>query len=289
MRKGVDVGGTFVKVLWEDGRKEKYFVGELRKDREGFLKRLREIVLEGRPTGVGLAVAGFTSREGKVYKSPNIPAINGVDLKGLFEGSGAEVFVGNDVSLGAYGEWFFDHRDSEVLLLVAVGTGLGGGLVVGGRPFFGACGSALEIGHHIIVKDGYRCSCGRRGCWEAYCSSYGLERMYRELGGGELRGFEVVERAKDGEERAIRAIERFKEYLYTGLLNMVHILNPDRVILAGGLVLGIKEFLGDADERVRELSEDLPASCLRITFSEAGEFFGARGALAFILRKPNLY
>ncbi|NPA42078.1 MAG: ROK family protein [Aquificae bacterium] len=282
MLKGVDIGGSFIKVLWEDQRKEKHFIRDIKSDREKLLKKIKEVVLEGRPSGVGIAVAGFTSSGGKVFKSPNIPVLDGIDLAQLFSSEGIPVAIGNDVSLGAFGEWFFDHRQSEVLVLVAIGTGLGGGLVVEGRPFFGVCGSAMEIGHHIISKDGYPCNCGRRGCWEAYCSSYGLERIYRDLGGGELRDYRIAEKALEGDELALRAVERFKDFLITGLMNMVHIFNPDTVVLGGGVIENLKPLLRDIEERVKEVSVSLPASCVSVKFSSAGEFLGSRGALAFI-------
>ncbi|WP_457601353.1 ROK family protein [Hydrogenivirga sp.] len=282
MLKGVDIGGTFIKVLWEDGRKEKHFIKNIKDNRKSLLKKIKEVVLEGEPTGVGIAVAGFTSKEGKVFKSPNIPVLDGVDFSELFGDTGISVVVGNDVTLASFGEWFFDHRDSKVLILIAVGTGLGGGLVVGGKPFFGVCGSAMEAGHHILLKGGYPCSCGRHGCWEAYCSSYGLQRIYSELGGKTIKDYEIVERAKEGEETALRAVDRFKDFLSLGLMNMVHLFNPDRIVLGGGLIEGMAEFLGDIEDRVRELSESLPASCVSVRVSEAGEYLGARGALAFI-------
>ncbi len=287
MLKGVDIGGTFVKVLWEDGSKEKHLIRDVKRDRRSFLRRIREIVLNGNPSGVGIAVAGFTSTEGKVYKSPNIPVLDGVDFRELFREEKIPIAVGNDVSVAAFGEWYFDHRESKVLILVAVGTGLGGGLVLNGNPFFGVCGSAMEIGHHIIVKGGHLCNCGRRGCWEAYCSSYGLERIYRELGGEGLRDYEIVQRAKAGEKRALEAVEKFREFLSIGLMNMVHIFNPDRIILGGGLVEGTREFIKGVEEDVRGLSESLPASCVSVKFSTAGEFMGARGALAFIRERMS--
>ncbi len=282
MLKGVDIGGTFVKVLWEDGNREKHFIKNLKNNRERFLEKIKEIVEEGDPTGVGIAVAGFTSRSGKVFKSPNIPVLDGVDFQELFRDRDFDIVVGNDVTVASFGEWFFDHRESEVLILIAVGTGLGGGLVIGGAPFLGVCGSAMEVGHHIVQKGGYPCNCGRHGCWEAYCSSYGLQRIYAELGGETLKDYEIVERAKGGERTALSAVERFKEYLYLGLMNMVHIFNPDTLVLGGGLIESMEELLSDAGDKVRELSEDLPASCVSVHFSRAGEFLGARGALAFI-------
>lgn len=281
MRKGVDIGGTFIKVFWEDGRKEKHYIKDLSKNRELFLQKIREVVMEGNPQRVGLAVAGFTSLEGIVYKSPNIPALNGVNLREAFEDM--EVKIINDVSAGAFGEWFYEHRESKVLLYVAIGTGLGGGLVIDGKPFLGACGSSLELGHHVIKIDGDRCSCGRFGCWEAYCSSYGLERFYLKVAGKSLKDFEIVERAKAGEKEALLTVADFKTYLLAGLINAIHILNPDRVVLGGGLVDAMGELLEGIDYELKSLSEGLPGRCFELSFSSCAEYCMARGALAYSL------
>lgn len=281
MKKGIDIGGTFVKVFWEDGTREKHYIKELSKDRQAFLTKVREIALSGEPEAVGVAVAGFTSTEGVVYRSPNIPALDGVNLRELFKG--LKVKVVNDVSAGAYGEWFYEHRDSRVLLFVAIGTGLGGGLVVEGRPFLGACGCSLELGHHTIRVGGERCSCGRLGCWEAYCSSYGLERTYQRLSGETLKDFHIVQRALQGEPYALKAVQEFKEHLLTGLMNAVHLFNPDRVVLGGGLIDLMAGLLEGLEEELKAMCESLPAECLRLFFSRCAEYCMARGALALSL------
>ena len=286
MIKGIDIGGSFIKVLWENGRKEKHYIKDIKKDREKFIGKLKEIIVDGKPSGVGIAVAGFTSKEGKVYHSPNIKILNDFDFREILSDIDIPFIVGNDVSLGAFGEWFYDHKDKEILLLVAVGTGLGSGLVVGGELFTGVCGSALELGHHVLQKGGELCNCGRRGCWEAYCSSYGIEREYEKLTGKRLSDYRIAELAKKGENEAVKVIEVFKEYLVLGLMNSIHIFNPDCVVLGGGVIKVLKELLWDLPEKVKAITEELPASCVEIYFSKADEFMGARGALAYA--KVNL-
>ncbi len=281
MRKGVDIGGSFIKVYWEDGRKEKHYIKDISKERGLFLKSIREIVFEGHPSSVGVAVAGFTSLNGVVYKSPNIPALDGVNLKDILKGINVRVI--NDVSAGAFGEWFYDHRESRALLFIAVGTGLGAGLVVNGKPFLGACGSGLELGHHTIILGGERCSCGRLGCWEAYCSSYGLERLYKSLSGSALKDYQIVQKAREGEIYALEAVASFKKFLLVGLMNAVHILNPDRVVLGGGLIDAMRDLFGDLEVDLKDLCESLPAECFSLHFSSCAEYCMARGALAFAL------
>jgi len=280
MKKGIDIGGTFVKVLWENGRREKIYIKDTYKDKEKTIDTLINIINEGNPEKVGVAVAGFTSKEGKIYHSPNIPALNDLDLGSILRNLNIDFVMGNDVTVAAFGEWYYDNRDSENLILIAVGTGLGGGFVYKGEPFLGTCGSALELGHHIIERGGEECNCGRKGCWEAYCSSYGIERMYKKLKGQKISAHEIAERARMKEKEALEVIEEFKEYLIAGLVNVVHIFNPDRIILGGGLIDDIREFLGDVEDRLKKEAEALPASCVSLSFSLAGEFLGARGALA---------
>ncbi|NPA32250.1 MAG: ROK family protein, partial [Aquificae bacterium] len=258
MIKGIDVGGSFIKVLWQDGRKEKHYIKDIKNDKEKLIEKIKKVLTEGNPEAVGIAVAGFTSKDGTVHRSPNLPVLDGTNFTKILTELGIKGAVGNDVTLGAYGEWFFDHRDSESLLLVAVGTGLGAGLVVGGEPYFGACGSALELGHHIVQVGGEECSCGRRGCLEAYCSSYGLSRIYKKLTSQDLNDYEVIKKALKKEERALRAVEVFKEYLTVGLMNALHILNPDTLILAGGVIEAMKPLLSDLNERLTRASEELP-------------------------------
>ncbi|MFN3870202.1 MAG: ROK family protein [Aquificaceae bacterium] len=281
MRKGIDIGGSFIKVFWEDGRREKHYIRDISKNKESFLKRLVDIVFEGDPEGVGVAVAGFTSLEGVVYRSPNIPALDGVNLRELFRGIPVKVI--NDVSAGALGEWFYEHRESKVLLFVAIGTGLGGGLVIEGKPFLGACGSSLELGHHVIKFNGERCSCGRLGCWEAYCSSYGLERLYEKISNERLKDYEILERAKKGDQKALKAIDEFKNYLLLGLMNAVHIFNPDRLVLGGGLIDAMRGFLEGLEGELKGLCEKLPGDCFSLSFSSCAEYCMARGALVFSL------
>ncbi len=282
MRKGIDVGGTFIKVIWEDGRKEKFYVKDVSGDREKFLSKVLDVVKEGDPDAVGVAVAGFTSLDGIVYRSPNIPALNRVNLKALIEKEGIRCTVGNDVSVGAFGEWYYDYRESKNLLFVAIGTGLGAGLVVDGRLYFGACGSSLELGHHTVEMDGELCSCGRRGCLEAYCSSYGFERMYEKLSGQKLKDYEVIKRAAQGCDVSQEAIRVFKRYLLVGLMNAVHILNPDLLLLGGGLIDAMKDFLGDLESELKLMVEELPSECMTLRFSKCAEFCIARGALAMV-------
>lgn len=280
MIKGVDIGGTFVKVAYEDGKKKKFFIGDVKNSKRKLLERLKEIILDDKPSGVGIAVAGFISKDGTITRSPNLPVLDGVNPREIFKVP--KIVVDNDVNMAGYCEWKLHNSGSEVLLAIILGTGLGSGLVINGEVFRGAGGSALELGHHIIEKGGRPCSCGRRGCWEAYCSSYGIVNIYRDLGGSASKDIEIIWKARSGDERALETIKIFKEYLLIGLANAVHILNPDTLVLGGGLIEGMKDFLYDIEEKLKSRVESLPASVLKVRFSVEKEFAGAVGALLYL-------
>ncbi|MEN3034572.1 MAG: ROK family protein [Aquificaceae bacterium] len=280
MIKGVDLGGSYIKVLYEDNTREIHRIREFKNDREKLLKILKEIVKDGQPEKVGLAVAGFVSPEGYLQKSPNLPALDGINLKREL---GENVSVVNDVSAGAYGVWVNEASTSRSFVFIALGTGLGAGFVLDGKPYLGVSGSALEVGHHTIRAGGERCSCGRRGCWEAYCSSYALERDFKAISGKSLEVSQILKLAKAGHVDAIKAIKRFRKYLIIGLMNVVHIFNPDSIAIGGGLAKGLEKFL-DIEDEVRAKCEALPGSAFRLFLSGCGQFCMARGVLELVRR-----
>ena len=274
-RLGIDVGGTFVKLYWE-GRREKV---RTPKSREELKELLSQVIRKRAPQEVGIAVAGLVNKkELKVEESPNLRFLEGFSFKELRKKvKRLEVF--NDATAAAFGEFKRGAgRGSKVFACITLGTGLGGGLVIKGKPFEGVSGGALEPGHTTIEVNGWRCSCGRKGCLEAYASSYGLERHYRELWGEERSSFEIVKEAKRGEEKGVKAVEELSFYLGAGITNLIHTFNPDRVALTGGIVARCPEVVKEVERVVRERSfKSLGEKC-RIVAGELSDFSGAVGA-----------
>ncbi len=268
---GVDVGGTFVKWWTSSGERGKVFSKGL--DLESLIGVVRDLVDRVDPDSWGLAVAGLVDKEGFVWKAPNLKVLEEVRVSDLLN---PDVII-NDAAAAAYGEYRMGAgRGGRVVLMLTLGTGVGGGLVVDGRIFDGANGTGLEPGHMIVVPDGEPCNCGRRGCLEAYFSSYAIEREYRRISGESLKMPEISKRYISGEERARRVVERSVEHLHLGVLNMVTVLNPDVLVLGGGLV-------GDIPDLVDRLSSMLERSLfashrLAVRKAELGEFSGACGA-----------
>jgi glucokinase len=161
-----------------------------------------------------------------------------------------------------------------------LGTGLGGGLVLDGKIFSGVSGSAMEIGHITVEKDGFPCHCGRKGCLEAYVSSYGLERIHCILTEDKKTSFEIISLLRENDKKALESFEIFTHYLSIGIMNIVHIFNPDKVLLSGGIVENFPETIDLVKSKINSLVFPLPLRDLSIDAGKLGSWSGAYGALA---------
>jgi glucokinase len=185
------------------------------------------------------------------------------------------------------------QRSSD-LLLVTLGTGIGGGLVTGGQLVRGANRFAGEIGHMVVDVHGPPCPCGKRGCWERYASGSGLGRLGREaaeaghsrriveLAGGDpvaVRGEHVTTAATEGDEGALAVVDRFAWWVGLGLANLANIFDPECIVLGGGLAGSGRLFLKPVRAAFTELVEAAEyRPDIRIVLAELGERAGAVGA-----------
>jgi glucokinase len=187
--------------------------------------------------------------------TPNIAGWNGVDLDSdLTKLIGLPVVIENDANAAAWGEARFGAgRGKEHLLMLTVGTGIGGGIVVNGDLYRGAFGVAAEIGHMRVVPDGHLCGCGARGCFEQYGSGNALLRHAREaiaaspdiarnlLSRGDgtidgLTGQAITEAARDGDAVALAAFNTTGQWLGAGIATLSVILDPECVVIGGGVI-----------------------------------------------------
>ena len=207
----------------------------------------------GAPASVGVGAPGLVDVEGVLRVAPNLRSAEGVPIgAGLGRRLGVAVQVDNDVTCAAFGEWSAGAAAGVGdVLLVALGTGIGGGLVVGGRLARGANGYAGEVGHMVVDPHGPPCPCGQRGCWERFASGAGLGRLAREAAaagrapgvvaraGGDcdaVRGEHVTDAAEEGDEGAMAILDDFAWWLALGMANLTNVLDPARIVLGGGLV-----------------------------------------------------
>jgi glucokinase len=193
------------------------------------------------------------------------------------------VALENDADAVALSEWRWGMgRDSQFLVYVTFGTGIGGGMVRDGELYRGAGGSHPEIGHIAVdLSGGPKCYCGLTGCWESLASGPALESWYRAGVAGE----EICRRAREGEPKAKEAIARLGRYIAIGLVNVVTVYCPDVVLLGGGVMRNAALFIDDVRRMVRELASQVPTRDLRIDVVDLGAHAGVRGAAAAWLHK----
>lgn len=260
---GIDVGGT--KVLGGVVNSSGEILVDARRDtpREGgqalthaIAEVARELMGKYSVGSVGISAAGFVSSDRKtILATPNIAGWNGVDLDAqLTDLIGVPVVIENDANAAAWGEAIFGAgRGHDNLLIVTVGTGIGGGIVLNGNLHRGGFGIAAEIGHMRVVPEGHLCGCGVRGCLEQYASGSALMRHAREaisatpelarnllsLGNGTvdgLTGKHITEAAQAGDAVALAAFNTTAHYLGAGIASLSVILDPTRIVIGGGVV-----------------------------------------------------
>ena len=260
---GVDVGGT--KVLGGVVDESGAVLKTARRDtpREGgsaltqaIADVAKELMADFTIDSVGVSAAGFVSSDRKtMLATPNIAGWNGVDLDyELTSLIGLPVVIENDANAAAWGEARFGAgRGKEHMLMLTVGTGIGGGIVVNGDLYRGAFGIAAEIGHIRVVPEGHLCGCGARGCFEQYGSGNALMRHAREAiaaspdiarnllsrGDGTLEGLTgkaITDAARDGDAVALAAFNTTGQWLGAGIASLSVILDPECVVIGGGVI-----------------------------------------------------
>ena len=297
---GVDVGGTKVAVAAVEGVEvaEKQEQPTVTESTEALLDGIEAVVRPvmqsaGEPEAIGVGVPSqIEFASGTVETSVNIP-LTGVGLRDELEGRfEVPVFVDNDANCAALAEAHLVGVPNLVML--TLGTGVGGGVVIDHRTFRGANGLGAELGHFAINPDGPPCpgNCPNRGCLEAYCSGQALERDATELAqdkpgsrlasvigeDGKVSGHELVAAAEEGDPDALLLVENFARMLGIGLGGYVNVFEPDRLAVGGGLSRAAHLFL---DRAKREAgARALPALWRRTTIAmaEGGADAGVIGA-----------
>ncbi|GAB3464011.1 ROK family protein [Actinophytocola sediminis] len=223
-----------------------------------------------RVSAVGLAVAGFVATDRRsVMFAPHLAWRDAPVADRISERLGLPVVLEHDANAAVFAEHRFGAaRGAGVALLVAVGTGIGGGLLLDGKVFRGAYGVAPELGHLSLVPGGRPCPCGKTGCWERYCSGTALATtavellarhpgrstvLDREVAGDKraVTGRKVAAAAKDGDPLAQRAMAELATWLGEGLALVADIYDPEIVVIAGGVSESATLFLDDAREHYK--------------------------------------
>ena len=238
--------------------------------------------------GIGVSATGqVDDRAGAVIgTNGKIPHYEGAQIKRDMEAAfGVPVFALNDANAAALGECFAGRaKGVQNVLMVTLGTGVGGGIVLGGRIFGGTRGIAGELGHFTLYQDGPRCPCGKRGCFESYAATTALVRRAKEATGeAEMNGRIVFSRAADGDQALLAVLSAWIDDIAAGISGLVHIFNPQMVLIGGGV--SAQEALLIAPLRERVLRSVMPrfAECLQLEAATLGNDAGMIGAARFDL------
>ncbi len=235
----------------------------------------------GSETFVGVAAAvPFGSGQGVLTDLPNLPALEGVDLGDeIRRGIGLPVEIVNDATAATIGEhWLGASHGFENVIGVTLGTGVGGGLIIGGKPYFGASGSAGEVGHICVEPDGHRCGCGSFGCVEQYASGTAIVRMANEAGLSVETSFDLFGMAKAGDVQAAAVFHKMGTYLGIAFAGLVNLLNPDLIVVGGGVSAGWELFIEDVRNEVSKRAFRDPAERVKIVRASLGDDAGVLGA-----------
>jgi glucokinase len=306
---GIDVGGTKIAgaIVQEDGGLSDWMVVPTHASDAGAIARtINEVagkLWTDQASGVGIGAAGLVDFEaGSVRYSPNLRyrELPIAEMVRRQLGDSVRVVVDNDANMAAWGEYTAGAgRGSTHMVLVTLGTGIGGGLVLGGRPYRGARGMGAEIGHMVIDPQGPFCGCGQQGCWERLASGTALGRMARDavlgvpgsailaLAGGDVHqvdGHHVTQAAAEGDELAVELIRRTGVNLGVGLVNLANIFDPDLFVIGGGLSSLGESLLGPAREQLhRGLSGASHRPSIPVVPAQLGEAAGVVGAGLLVL------
>ncbi len=251
--------------------------------------------------GFGIGVAGMVeAKTGKVVFAPNLPLRNTPLRKMLLDEFRVPVLVDNDAAMAVLGESRFGAGGGvKDMVMITVGTGIGGGILIDGKLYRGATGCAAEIGHMVLNMDGPVCKCGHKGCFESLASGRAIATRAREaigkaggkslimkLADGDIKtvsGELVAQAAAQGDKTAVGVMEETGKIIGVGLVNLVNIFNPQMVILGGGVMEGDTILLKTAMAMVKKCALIPNREAVKIVPAKLGNKAGLLGAAAMIM------
>lgn len=302
---GIDIGGTSIKIgiIDEQGTKlaERQFPADVTSDIdivfEGIVAKLKELAQEISNNvtlkAMGIGVPGEVNVQDGILREPvNLPGWDDAPLVDIMKSKmSCPVFLDNDANVAALGEYTFGSgRNYDEMMMITLGTGVGGGLILRGEIYRGADNVTGEIGHTIVQAGGKSCRCGRLGCLEAYVGAgaivrytslrldHGENSTLQEMPRRKLTAKSIAEAALDGDELARAVYERAGYYLGIGLGNVANLLNLQRIVIGGGVAQAGDIFFKSLQKSFNDTALCIPGQTLEIVPAELGEKAGMLGA-----------
>ncbi|MGR6921662.1 ROK family glucokinase [[Actinomadura] parvosata] len=299
---GVDIGGTKVAagVVDDNGEIVEHTLRPTAADRPDVVAEtvadvVRELSRDRTIEAVGVGAAGFVDETRSVVRfAPNLAWREEPLQKKISDLVGLPVVIENDANAMAWGETRFGAgRGQSHVVCLTLGTGIGGGIVIGGELYRGRWGMGAELGHMQVLPGGRRCGCGNIGCWEQYASGQALVKDAREiaeaqperarillgLAGGKIEGEEVTEAARQGDEASLDAFGSLADWLGQGMADLAAVLDPGCFIVGGGVSRAADLFIDRARQAFAErLTGHGHRPLAEIRLAELGASAGVVGA-----------
>ncbi|MDO5409379.1 MAG: ROK family protein [Lachnospiraceae bacterium] len=308
---GIDIGGTAVKLglVREDGEILARMEQSVSFDgyqtpvlttvllaAEKFLKENQTpggVLAETMPVGIGVSATGqVDSNEGVIAGTGgNMPGWEGsVVGPALKEKFNLPVTVANDANCMCLGEkWLGAAKDCNDFIGITIGTGIGGGIFTGGKILEGSRGLGGELGHFMThARDGVSCTCKNRGCYERYAATTALVRRAKEADPELIDGRHIFARAEAGDEMVLKLIEDWIEEIAAGLIGLIHIFNPEMVLIGGGVSSQQKLLIDPLAKKVKEGVMPAFAKNLTIRSAALNNDAGLAGAVYYYIQKNIL-
>ncbi|MGL4997807.1 ROK family protein [Cetobacterium sp.] len=310
---GVDIGGTNSKIglLDDEGNilKSTSIKTESIEGVDYTLTRIWETVLElareldiscDLIKGIGMGIPGPVIDQKKVAFFANFPWEKNLNISQKMEEiSGVKTRLDNDVNVIALGETLYGAgKGYSKSVTIALGTGVGGGIFVDGKLISGATGAGGEIGHMKLEKNGKLCGCGQKGCFETYASATGVVRealsrlqinktngLYKVIDGdlNKLEAKHIFDEAKKGDEFSLDIVDYVSDYLAMGIGNVLNIINPEIIILSGGVALAGDILINKVKEKLPNYALAITIEKLEIKLGVLGNDAGIKGASALTI------
>ena len=305
---GIDLGGTKILIALVDKQTGEilHHVKKKTKKQKGpenimkkMIEGIEELLEESRISveeisSIGVGAAGQIDRKnGILIGAPNLDCCN-LNIKNILEKHfNLPVYLGNDVEIAAIGEMKFGSgKGCKDFVCIFVGTGVGSCIVKNGAIIYGATGTAGEIGHIIVDLNGRQCACGAHGCLEAYASRSAIETRIEGalkkgrksciqdyLEPGKSITSSMIQKSIEREdELVLQCVTEASEYLSGGIASIINFVNPELVILGGGLIEAVDYFYQKTIKKAKSKSLPVPAEKIKFTKAMLGDYSGVTGA-----------
>ncbi len=310
---GIDLGGTKILTAVADDNGEIIARVKLATETELGQERIKKNIFKSiykvlektdikieKIKSIGIGSPGpLNVEKGIIYESANLP-IKNMEIVDLIEKeTGINTYLQNDANTAALGEKVFGAgKEADDLLYITISTGVGGGIIINGKIYYGHTGNAGEIGHMTVDPTGPQCGCGNYGCLESFSSGTAIKNMAKNAVENDestlikklakdqkLSAKLVAKAAAKGDQKALDIFAKAGYYLGIGIANLVNIFNPEMIILGGGVLKAKEYFLDRAKEEFKKRALKAPADIVKIKEAVLEDEIGVKGAIAVAMQK----